>query len=234
MFATRPGGLCVCVCRPVALVPYPSFLPHILPLFLPRKHIAHRDRLITRSLHWINRMSSDQGGRNYVLAKPSMSPHKVLVIAEVKEAQAPVPASPPSTPRAHCVTPAATIECSLFKGEDVSDRADSVYRGRRHGSSLVLHLAVPVLPPWGQLVSHLFLAHDVLECCLFATFFVSSCSLISDVATVGVLQLNLSPTSSSLVFVYSIASSPIQNFSHPTPYNLLSAFWYLLIHTSIP
>ena len=79
---------------------------------------------------------------------------------------------------------------SLFKGEDASDRAASVYRGRRLGSSLVLHLAAPLLP-LRQLVSHLFLARDVLEFLSFCNLVKSFCSLISDIATVDFLLLNL-------------------------------------------
>ena len=51
---------------------------------------------------------------------------------------------------------------SLFKSEDVSDHANSVHRGRRLGSSHVLHLTVPVLP-LRQPVSQMFLARDMLE-----------------------------------------------------------------------
>ena len=47
--------------RPVAFVPDLGFFHTSLPLCLTHWHISgHRDRLITRSLHWINRMSSDQ------------------------------------------------------------------------------------------------------------------------------------------------------------------------------
>ena len=66
MFAIRHGVLCV-----VLLPSYPSFLPHVSPLFLPHWHISgHRDRLMTCSR--VNRMSSDQSGQENFLAAPSL------------------------------------------------------------------------------------------------------------------------------------------------------------------
>ena len=58
--------------RPGALVHDPSFLPHIMSLVLPNTHTSwQRDRLITRYLHWINRMSSEQGGQQHAFVSPS-------------------------------------------------------------------------------------------------------------------------------------------------------------------
>ena len=101
--------------------------------------------------------------------------------------------------------------------------SDSLYRDRCLDSSLILHLAVPLLPS------------------VFATIFMSLCSLISDVGTVDFLLLNLLPASSSNVVVHSIVYSRVLNFPVPTAYNLLSSkhrggfdFWYLLIQTLHP
>ena len=136
------------VCRPNVLVRGPRFLPHLPPSFLSQQYVpGHRFRLIARSLHWINRMPSDQGSQKCFFAPPSLvSYHIALVTAAVKGAQASFPASPPSTPKAYCVMPVDITKCSLFKGEDTPDRANSVDRSRRLCSPLILHLAIPLLP----------------------------------------------------------------------------------------
>ena len=103
---------------------------------------GHRYRLIARSLHWVNRMPPDQGGQQYLFASPSLVfPHRPGDCRSQRGTSL-----FPCISTFNCVMPVNITKCSLFKGEDTLDRANSVGRGRRLCSSLILDLTIPLLP----------------------------------------------------------------------------------------
>ena len=188
-------------------------------------------------------MSSDQSGQEYVLASPSLvSPHSVGDGRGQRGASLlPCIASLHSKSALRHAGRSSQV-LSLFKSGEASDCAESVYRYGCLGSSLFLHLAIPLLCfPCDSLYPTCFWFVMCLSLCTFATFFMSFCPPSSDVATVDFLQSYWLPYSSSYVFVSSIPSSRTPSFSVPTAYKLLSStivvafgFWYLLIQTSHP
>ena len=114
-----------------------------IALCLVSTPLFDRDRLITCSLHWINRMSSDQSGQPYVFASPSLISPQRFGDCRCQGAASLLPCI--SSLRSNrALRHACRIYqvLSQFEGEDACDRADSVHRDCCRGSSLVLHLAV--------------------------------------------------------------------------------------------
>ena len=136
------------VCRPIVLVPGPHFLPHLPPLSSSQQYVpGHRYRLKARSLHWVNRMPSDQGGQQYFFAPPSLVFPDRPGDCRSQRGTSLFPCI--STFNSKSILRHACRHnhmLSLFKGEDTPDRANSVDRGRRLCSSLILHLTIPLLP----------------------------------------------------------------------------------------
>ena len=157
--------------------------------------------------------------------------------AAVHEAQAFFPPSPPSTPKAYCVMPVDITKCSqillivpILLIVVVAFAALSFWTSR--------FLCFPCdscNPTCFSLVTY-------LSFCLVVTFLMSFCWLISDVATVDFLLLNLLPTSWS-IFFFCILDCFLKDFELLRPHSKQSPvvnhragldFWYLPIHSIHP
>ena len=150
-----------------------------MSLLLPNTHTSgQRDRLITRYLHWINRMSSEQGGQQHAFLSPSRVTPQSFGDCRGQRGTSQLP----------CIF-SSSNSTSILRQACRNYQCSHCSKVKTHLIATILFIVVVALAALSfarrgsfaslaQLVSHLFLAHDVMLVCLVAIFFMSFCSLI--------------------------------------------------------